>query len=183
MYHYIGCREFPLGFDYDFSHVTRWFLDGFSWLIVPYHFQWSLTSPLTSYLTSSTQIAYILWMLDRTCVKATVTAHLPSIISAKLHSVLPFWTITKETKWQIIDNGIYVWVNCHFRLKASKISKPEIKNQVNYCFPSISHSEFEIMTPDILRNKMIFSDFENLGFRHSTTKLVGKTFKIALFFA
>ena len=138
---------------------------------------------MTSYLTSSTQIAYILRMLDHTCVKATVTAHLPSIISAKFHSVLPFWTITKETKWQILDIGIYVWVNYHFRLKASTISKPEIRNHVNYCFCSISHSEFEIMTPDILRKKMAFSDFENLGFRHSTTKLVGKTFKMALFFA
>ena len=69
------------------------------------------------------------------------------------------------------------------RLKASTISKPEIRNHVNYCFCSISHSEFEIMTPDILRKKMVFSEFENLGFRHSTTKLVGKTFKMALFSA
>ena len=155
MYHYIGCREFPLGFDYDFSHVTRWFLDGFSWLIVHYHFQYSLTSPLTSYLTSSSQVAYILPMLDHTCVRATVTAHLPSIISPKFHSVLPFWTITKEKKWQILDIGIYVCVNYHFHLKASTISKPEMRNHVNNCFCSISHSEFEIMTPDILKKKAL----------------------------
>ena len=135
MYHYIGCREFPLGFDYDFSHVTRWFLDGFSWLIVHYHFQYSLTSPLTSYLTSSSQVAYILPMLDHTCVRAPVTAHLPSIISQKFHSVLPFWTITKVTEWQILDMGIYVWVNYHFRLKASSVSNPEIRNHVNYQKP------------------------------------------------
>ena len=151
MYHYIGCREFPIGFHYDFSHVTRWFLDGFSRLIVDYHFQYSLTSPLTSYLMSSSLVTYILPMLDHTCVKATVTAHLPSIISAKFHSVLPFWTITKVTEWQILDMGIYVWVNYHFRLKASSVSNPEIRNHVNYCFCSISHSEFEIMTEDILK--------------------------------
>ena len=135
MYHYIGCREFPLGFDYDFSHVTRWFLDGFSWLIVHYHFQYSLTSPLTSYLTSSSQLAYILPMLDHTCVRATVTAHLSSIISPKFQLVLPFWSITKVTEWQILDMGIYVWVNYHFRLKAASASNPEIRNHVNYQKP------------------------------------------------